>query len=88
MLLPSAIRRRGSRDRYTAMFQLRYKNAKEKEHSMKHGLCIKCGQEDVYRSEVSPRSSDRVTLKEGVIGRDASSVTRYVAEHAAISNTI
>ena len=45
---------------------------------MKHGLCIKCGQEDVYRSEVSPRSSDRVTLKEGVIGRDASSVTRYV----------
>ncbi len=45
---------------------------------MKLGICGKCGQADVYRSEVSARSSDRVTLKEGVVGKDASSVTRYV----------
>lgn len=45
---------------------------------MKNGTCVKCGQADVYQSEVSARSSDRVTLKEGVVGKDASSVTRYV----------
>lgn len=46
---------------------------------MKSGLCVKCGQANVYRSEVSrARSSDAVTLKEGFVGKDASSVTRYV----------
>ena len=45
---------------------------------MKNGIFPKCAEAEVYRSEVSARSSDRETLKEGLIGKDASSVTRYV----------
>jgi ribosomal protein S27AE len=45
---------------------------------MKSGICVKCGSRDVYHSVASPRSSDRVTLKEGLVGRDASSVTRFL----------
>lgn len=46
---------------------------------MKTGHCPKCGSHDVYRSDASPKSSDRVTLREGTFaGQDASCVTRFV----------
>lgn len=45
---------------------------------MKSGICPKCSSREIYQSSASPRSSDRVTLKDGLIGQDASSVTRYV----------
>ncbi len=47
--------------------------------NMSTGHCPKCGSHDVYRSDASPKSSDRVTLREGTFaGQDASCVTRFV----------
>jgi predicted nucleic-acid-binding Zn-ribbon protein len=45
---------------------------------MKNGTCPKCASEEIFSNDASPQSSDRVTLKEGIIGKDASMVTRYV----------
>lgn len=45
---------------------------------MKNGKCVKCSGKEIYCKDVSPKSSDRVTLKDGVISKDASKVIRYI----------
>ena len=45
---------------------------------MKNGICVKCSGKEIYCKDVSPKSSDRVTLKDGVISKDASTVIRYI----------
>lgn len=46
---------------------------------LKNGICPKCASYEIYHSNASPRSSDRVTLREGTFaGQDASSITRLI----------
>jgi len=45
---------------------------------MKNGICVKCSGKEIYCKDASPKSSDRVTLKDGVISKDASMVLRYI----------